>query len=234
MHDVTVLVIFVEGEKAALALTALAERAGRKWLVVGLGGCWGWRAKTGSERTADGSRFPVTGPHPDFDMLALKGRVAMIVFDSNAASNPMVGKAEREFARLLQERGAKVRIARIPQIPEVNGPDDYLAAFGDEATLRILDGATAPGGPCVNPWDAARDITSFLNERDTDMEVLERRVLEREAVTEAFSTRGIGKSEWGTELAVRQAKAGRRVLYLDRAAELARRRDLETAYNRIP
>jgi len=225
LHDVTVLVIFVEGEKAALALTALAERAGRKWLVVGLGGCWGWRAKTGSERTADGSRFPVTGPHPDFDMLALKGRVAMIVFDSNAASNPM------EAAPRARREGPNCAVS---QIPEVNSPDDYLAAFGDEAMLRILDGATAPGGPCVNPWDAARDITSFLNERDTDMEVLERRVLEREAVTEAFSTRGIGKSEWGTELAVRQAKAGRRVPYLDRAAELARRRDLETAYNRIP
>jgi hypothetical protein len=117
---------------------------------------------------------------------------------------------------MLQERGAKVRIARIPQSQTVNGPDDYLVAFGDEATLRILDSAIAPGGSGINPWDAALDITSFLNERDSDVEVLEPRVLEREAVTEVFAPRGIGKSEWATELAIRQAKAGRRVLYLDR------------------
>src|SRR5207247_1484340 len=81
---------------------------------------------------------------------------------------------------------------------------------------RILDGASSSGGATVNPWDAARDITSFLNERDGDVEVLEPRVLEREAVTEVFSPRGIGKSEWATDLAIRQARSGRRVLYLDR------------------
>jgi len=217
LRDVSTPVIFVESEKAALALTGLAERAQRRWVVVGLGGCWGWRAKTGIETASDGSRFSVTGQHPDLSLLTLAGREAIIAFDSNVPSNPKVANAEQAFSRLLRERGARVRVARVLATEGVNGPDDFLAAFGDEAMVRIIDSAAAPGGPRVNPWDAALDITSFLSERDRDVEVLEPRLLEREGLTQVFSPRGIGKSEWATELAIRQSKAGRRVLYLDRA-----------------
>src|SRR5207247_1978455 len=60
LGDTTALTIFVESPKTVLALTALAERAERRWLVIGLGGCWGWRRKTGIEsaRTARASRLP--------------------------------------------------------------------------------------------------------------------------------------------------------------------------------
>jgi len=41
LTETHVPVIFVEAEKSVLAVTALMDRAGRKCLVVGIGGCWG-------------------------------------------------------------------------------------------------------------------------------------------------------------------------------------------------
>ena len=43
LTDTSVPALFVEAEKAALALTAAAARAGRRVLVVALGGCWNFR-----------------------------------------------------------------------------------------------------------------------------------------------------------------------------------------------
>ncbi len=54
LRDTAVPIVLVEAEKSALALTAWAERAGRKQLAVGLGGCWGFKGRIGKAPTPNG------------------------------------------------------------------------------------------------------------------------------------------------------------------------------------
>src|SRR5438034_518430 len=68
LKDLTVPVVFVEAEKSALALTALAVRRGRRLLSIGTGGCWGWRGKAGIEPGPNGEREEARGPLPDFGL----------------------------------------------------------------------------------------------------------------------------------------------------------------------
>lgn len=42
LQDKTIAVVLVESEKAALSMTACAERLGLRLLVLAMGGCWGW------------------------------------------------------------------------------------------------------------------------------------------------------------------------------------------------
>jgi hypothetical protein len=139
LADTSISVVFVESEKAALALCALAKRAGRKLLVVAIGGCWGWRRKIGKRALPDGGRQPETGPSPDLDLIAWEGRSVILAFDSNASTNSDVRWARRALAQELAVRGATVLIAEVPAIEGVNGPDDLIAVSGDDAMLDVLD-----------------------------------------------------------------------------------------------
>lgn len=141
LADQSVPVAIVEAEKSALAITALAQRAGRNLLAIATGGCWGWRGQIGIGPNADGERVPVKGALPDLDLIAWPGREAIICFDANAASNPKVQAARRALAEELGVRGARVSIAALPDLPTVNGPDDLIAASGDSALLGLLDAA---------------------------------------------------------------------------------------------
>lgn len=143
-------------------------------------------------------------------------RVELVIaadHDAWTPGNPGLSKAK---SAAWAVRG---RVA-VPQFHETtNRPTDFndlLVLEGAEAVKRQLEGASAPNRLAANPWAAAQDVTSFLCERDEPVEFFERPILAREHVTEFFSPRGLGKSERATELAVRQARAGRRVLYLDR------------------
>jgi hypothetical protein len=143
LSDVSVQVVIVEAEKSALALTSLAIRAEKKILNIGTGGCWGWRGKVGMETGPDGERQDRRGPLPDFDRVKWPGRIVIIALDTNAKMNPRVRAARRALAEELAARGASVRIVDLPQMPDVNGPDDLIATAGDEAMLALLDSARA-------------------------------------------------------------------------------------------
>ncbi len=140
--DVAAPVAIVEAEKSALALTAAGARAGRPLLAIGLGGCWNWRGRIGKAGDAHGNRVDVSGPLPDFDRVAWRGRDVIVAFD--ARPNASVTAARRQLARVLRGWGAVVRHAHLPDDdPRVNGPDDFIGARGDEALWRLLDGATS-------------------------------------------------------------------------------------------
>jgi hypothetical protein len=141
LADVSVPVVIVEAEKSALALTSLAARVGRKILAIATGGCWGWRGKAGIEIEPDGGRHDARGPLPDFDRVKWPGRTVMIALDTNAKTNPQVRAARRALAEELATREASVKIADLPQLSDVNGPDDLIATSGDEAMLALLDSA---------------------------------------------------------------------------------------------
>jgi hypothetical protein len=110
-------------------------------LVIGLGGCWGWRGTIGKTTDATGARVDEKGPLPDLDRLDWRDRDVVVLFDTNTASNPKVQAARQALASEIAGRGAKVRIAELPIEPHVNGPDDFIGAHGDAALLALLDAA---------------------------------------------------------------------------------------------
>jgi hypothetical protein len=140
LHNSGVDVVLVEAEKSVLALLALSERVGRRWLLIATGGCWGWRGKAGAE---DENQSPDRrGALPDFNRVTWPGRKAYIIFDANVLSNPEVQRARRALARELQGRGAKVYLVNLPQEDGINGPDDYIAGHADEEIVKLIDSAT--------------------------------------------------------------------------------------------
>src|SRR5205807_4821344 len=137
-------------EKSALSLRALADRAQQPMLPIAIGGCHGWRRNVGNCTLPEGSNRRETGPSPDFDLIAWTNRAVILLFDSNARSNPDVRKARWALARELVVRGATVLTAGVPDEPRVNGPDDLIAIAGDETAIRTLDSAR-PFADCATP-----------------------------------------------------------------------------------
>jgi hypothetical protein len=139
-HDVTVQVVIVESEKATLAITAAAERAGRRVLPIGLGGCYNWLGRIGKGNNADGERVDVKGPLADFDKLAWPARDTVILFD--ARPNSSVESSRQSLARDRRQRGADLRHGRLLDDDQrVNGPDDLIAVCGDTALWDVMDAA---------------------------------------------------------------------------------------------
>jgi hypothetical protein len=131
LNDTSVAVIFVEAEKSALALAALAARSRRRYLFVAVGGCNGWKRKRGKRKMPDGSSKALTGPSPDLDLIRMKSRHVLVAFDSNVATNPKVRAARKAFQKELVARGASVAFVEIPAEGGINGPDDFISERGD-------------------------------------------------------------------------------------------------------
>jgi Protein of unknown function (DUF3631)/Domain of unknown function (DUF3854) len=140
LSDPSVSATFVEAEKSVLAVAALMERLRKKALVIGTGGCWGWRGKTGinSDANGGGGRDETRGPLPDLDRVTWTARKVGLVFDSNVTSNPKVRAAREALARELTRRGAKVFLVDLPEERDVNGPDDFIVAHGDDDFIKLL------------------------------------------------------------------------------------------------
>jgi hypothetical protein len=141
LADVMVDVIVVEAESSVLCLHDARVRLNKlPRLLIGLGGCHGWRGVIGKTVDADGTRVDEKGPLPDFDRIAWTGRNVTICFDANALTNTSVQTARNGLAAELKRRGADVFIAALPEFSG-NGPDDFAAEFGDEPLWSLLDGA---------------------------------------------------------------------------------------------
>jgi hypothetical protein len=115
LPDPSAPLFVTEGVKKGDALTS----AGR--CAVALGGVWCFRKEC----------------IPDWDLIALMGRVVVIVFDSDAETNPHVARARDELAAFLTARGARVRILRVPAAADgtKQGIDDALGAGVDLVDL---------------------------------------------------------------------------------------------------
>src|SRR5262249_51531286 len=68
-------------------------------LAVGLVGVWGWRGKG-----LNGQGQPI----PDLDLIAWRERTVVIVFDSDAAINLEVQRAQQALAMEAYRRGARI------------------------------------------------------------------------------------------------------------------------------
>jgi hypothetical protein len=105
----------------------------------------------------------------------LRGRRVIVVFDADARTNPDVQEALRRAVKMLEGLGA---IVLVVYIPAVNGDgkagvDDYLAAGGTVAELRLM--ATA-----YQPVDVGAERMSKDEKLRTAVEDLERRLWDTE------------------------------------------------------
>src|SRR5215210_6403682 len=119
LRDPTVPLWVVEGEKKGDALTSRGECA------IALPGVWNFQRS--------GEMLP------DWDHVALSGRLVYVCFDSDAWSNPNVQLALERMVAALEKRGAVVLVVHLEDNPEGSkvGADDYLAAGGTAAELKM-------------------------------------------------------------------------------------------------
>lgn len=138
--DPNASLLLVEAEKSVLAVAAWAARVGSKILPVGIGGCNGWRCKTGKKLMPGGGYEDEKGILPELKAWARDGRAVGILLDSNCAVNPDVQAALTALKKRLEKQKANVMVFDLPVIEGVNGPDDFLGTYGDEAFTRLLEG----------------------------------------------------------------------------------------------
>ena len=162
--------LLTEGEKKALCL------AQNGFPCIGLVGVLGWKEK-GRESLL-----------PALERIPWKDRLVYIVFDSDIATNEDVQSAEARLAVHLQNRGAKVKVCRIPEgpagadgKPTKQGIDDYVvaqtAASVDpkKAIHDLLDAAEEPSPPSAieikrpaKEADAGNEAARFLKSAEQD------------------------------------------------------------------
>ncbi len=119
-----------EGCKKVDALTS------RGLPTVGIIGVWNF--------AVPGSRS--TEPLPCWAYVRLRGRRVYVVYDADARTNPDVQEALRRLVAMLETLGATVLVVYLPSGNGDGkaGVDDYLAAGGTVAELRIMAGPYRP------------------------------------------------------------------------------------------
>lgn len=147
--------IVTEGEKKILK----AVQEGFEG--VALAGIWSWRKRDEDHRSA---------PISDLFAVDWRDRGVFVVFDSDAATNADVQRAERALRDELERRGARVFVVRLPEPTydeaRTHGPkfglDDFLVARGRDALTALLDRAhgALPLG--------AKTAAALLAEADSD------------------------------------------------------------------
>lgn len=123
LADKTIAIYITEGELKAACATAHGLP------TIGLGGVDVWRS---SKR-----RLPLL---PQLAAVEWAERTVFIVFDSDAATNPDVVRAQRQLAQALHERGAKPMIVSLPPAKSgaKQGLDDFLVANGVEELQKVV------------------------------------------------------------------------------------------------
>lgn len=121
LRDTGEPIIITEGEKKALA-SACAGFA-----TIGLGGVFNY--------LQEGELLP------ELQAFKWHGREVYIVFDSDAAMNPMIQAAEARLVdELMRKRGAKCYLVRLPPLDngDKQGVDDYLVHTGADRFRSLL------------------------------------------------------------------------------------------------
>jgi hypothetical protein len=140
-------VSITEGElKAACACS-------RGLPTIGLGGVDVWcSAKRGLDLL------------PGLAEFAWLGRQVNIIFDSDAAHNPNVVRAQSRLAKELSNRGARPRIVKLPAGEDGSkvGLDDYLVSHEPADLVELIDSAE-PWAEGVALWTMNEEIAYIKN-----------------------------------------------------------------------
>ena len=144
--DVAVPLLITEGEKKA----AKADQDG--FACIGLAGVEAWSRKRPKEST--GKKHGKRELIADFDAIDLKEREVYIVFDSDLADKLTVQLAEWNLSQAIEERGAIVKVVRLPNGPPDTdgkptkvGLDDFLVAHSPDDLRELLKTALSPQDP---------------------------------------------------------------------------------------
>jgi hypothetical protein len=189
--DPAMPVYVVEGEKDVLALEPLGLVA-----TTNAGGAGKWRREY-----AD----------------VLRGRRVVILPDNDDA-----GRQHAEHvAAAIAGMAVSVRVLELPGLPPKGDVSDWIAAGGTRSQLEALGGAApaaATTGDDARPgvWSRAVPASEFLASDDPALDFLVPRILAPGSLTHFFSPRGLGKTHVAYAHAVALARAGHRVLLLDR------------------
>lgn len=135
-------IVLVEGLKKLCAAWRLARHDTPQTRFVGcaLSGAWNWRGTIGKTGDATGMRVDVKGAIPDLDRVTWTDRKVLVLFDSDASTNPSVGAARHGLVAELRRRGAHVTAPDLPALDETDktGFDDLLARNGPVFALQWL------------------------------------------------------------------------------------------------
>jgi len=134
LHDVEAPIWFTEGRKKADA--GLSHGIG---CIVSLSGVYGWM----QDRKA----------LPDFLEIEMKGREAIIAFDSDVMRKESVSDALTRFGAYLKMKGAHVRYCLMPDLPDGSkcGLDDHYVHGGTTEDLMGMLIEELPGAQ--HEWD---------------------------------------------------------------------------------
>lgn len=117
--------VITEGELKAACGCKLTQ-----YPTIGLGGVENWKANKRGLAWL-----------PQFNLFQWEGRRVYIAFDSDAATNENVQRAERGLAAVAAQWGALVHVVRVPYSATAKiGLDDYVTAHGAEAWAALIDG----------------------------------------------------------------------------------------------
>src|SRR5215831_350989 len=154
IQDISVPIIFVEGEKKYISLVRVAREMmaaangkgdGRPpFIPLALFGVWAWRGIIGIRTNQDGVREEERGPIPDFGRVPWADtenntpRSAYILFDTNVLANSSVGAARNHLARHVESLGGSVHLINLTPGPGVNGIDDWLGIHGWQTFPELI------------------------------------------------------------------------------------------------
>jgi transcriptional regulator of met regulon len=148
LEDLSIPIVMVESEKAALALRAWSQRTKNTILPVAMGGCFGYRVNNGPGKkstTVD-------------DLKVCNGRNVIIMLDTNVSTNRQVQAARDALSKELLNRHSSVFVATLPQVDGVNGPDDLIALKGGDERMKVVlaEAAAPPTAPYSDDMLAKR------------------------------------------------------------------------------
>jgi predicted P-loop ATPase len=140
LRDVTLTVLFVEGELKAIAMRRLSvhENNGKpRFLVVGLSGVYNWMGTVEIKTNENGVRVPVKGPIHELLRIAFRDRDVIIAFDADAVVKAQVRRARHAFSLELRGRGANTGFLQW-DAEQGKGPDDWVANVGPYEVLSAI------------------------------------------------------------------------------------------------
>jgi hypothetical protein len=142
VEDVKKPIVITEGELKAAAACA------QGFNCIGLGGVWNFKAMR------DGVLFL-----PELARIEWVKRVVYICYDSDYVDKPQVCFAINSLAEELEERGAVVKVAMLPEVEgnKKTGLDDYFLQHNVDDFQDLLDQAPRLGiGQAL--WDINREV----------------------------------------------------------------------------
>ncbi len=160
LPDPTIPLDFTEGSKKADAGVSLGRPC------ISLNGVYGFSSgKAGGHVVI-----------PDFDDIALVGRLCRIIYDSDVCRKPSVRDALDRLVALLERRGAIVEVVYLPEGADGAkvGLDDFKVAGGTVAELDALarPWSAEPPPMTPDPDDPVEKAARYRRERDEARRVI--------------------------------------------------------------